>query len=212
MNEQVIPLKKNRLIIWMFNPFMYIAGGQALIIGLLVIVTTGLIGSLGNVHFDGVLDMHPGPVAPLWLFFAEGFIDWLSLAAVLLVAGLIMKGTSFRFIDVFGTQALARWPMLLSAAAGLPPANQRVTDELLKMAQNPNQPLSLQPIDIAVFAAAMIVILIALAWMVVLMYRAYAVSCNLRGAKAIISFIAALLIAEVASKFALWPLFKIISK
>lgn len=80
------------------------------------------------------------------------------------------------------------------------------------MIQNPNQPPVLPIADTVVFAAAMIVILVMLVWMVAMMYRAYAVSCNLKGAKAIISFIVALLIAEAVSKLALWPLFLLANK
>jgi len=212
MNEQIEPQKTNRLVIWLFNPFQYLAGWQALIVGIIGIVAAALIGSIGNVHFDGVLDLHIGAEAPLWFFIAEGFIDWLSLAIVLLIAGLILKGISFRIIDIFGTQALSRWPMLFSAAVGMLPANQRVTEALMKMIQNPNQPPVLPIADTVVFAAAMIVILVMLVWMVAMMYRAYAVSCNLKGAKAIISFIVALLIAEAVSKLALWPLFLLANK
>lgn len=212
MNEPICAASPKRLIVWLFNPFAYIAGGQALIAGLIGILAAGLLGSLGHVHFDGVLDMHIGAGAPLWFFIAEGFVDWLCLAILLLIAGLLLKGRSFRAIDVLGTQALARWPMLLSAAVGILPANQRVLAELMKMAQNPNHPLALPVADTVVFALAMIVSLVMIVWMVMLMYQAYTVSCNLKGAKAVVSFIVVLLIAETASKFALWPLYQAIPK
>ncbi len=209
MSEPLQPKPPKRVIVWMFNPFMYIAGGKALILGLMAIAATAYISSLGNVHLDGVLDLHMGAVTPLWIYFAEGFINWLSMTIVLVCAAFILKGNSFRIIDIAGTQALARWPMVLSTAAAALPANQRVTTELVKMVQNPNQPLAFAPVDIAVFASAMIIILIMLVWMVALMYQGYGTSCNLKGAKGVISFVIGLLIAEAASKFALWPLFKI---
>ncbi len=212
MSEQTSFQPKKRLVVWLFNPFAYIAGGRALIIGLIGMLAAGLLGSSGNVHFDGVLDTHIGARAPLWLFIAEGFVDWLCLAIPLLIAGLIFKGRSFRAIDVLGTQALARWPMLLSAAVGVLPANQRVLVELMKMTQNPNQPLTLPATDTIIFAIAMIVSLVMIVWMVMLMYQGYTVSCNLKGTKAVVSFMVVLLIAETASKFALWPLYQAIPK
>jgi hypothetical protein len=45
-------------------------------------------------------------------------------------------------------------------------------------------------------------------WTVFYMYKSYSVSCNLRGAKAILSFIGALIVAEILSKAALYWLFK----
>lgn len=211
MSQQPYCQPSKRLIVWLFNPFAYIAGGQALIVGLIGILAAGLLGSLGNVHFDGVLDTHIGAKAPLWLFIAEGFIDWLCLAILLLLAGLICKGRSFRAIDVLGTQALSRWPMLLSAAAGILPANQRVLAELMKLAQNPKQPLTLPVADTVVFAVAMIIGLVMIIWMVMLMYQGYTVSCNLQGAKAVVSFIVVLLIAEVISKFGIFGMINFIS-
>ncbi len=207
MSIQIDSPQTNRLTAWLFNPFMYIAGWLALFAGLSVIILTALLGSIGKVHFDGVLDTHIGTDAPLWFFIAEGFIDWLCMAMALLFAGLILRGVSFRIIDVFGTQALARWPMLVSAAAGILPANRRVTEELMKMVQNPNQFLALPPLDTAVFVAAMIIIIVMSVWMVALMYRGYTVSCNLKGAKAIASFIVCLIIAEIISKI---PIFMMI--
>ena len=53
------------------------------------------------------------------------------------------------------------------------------------------------------FIVANVVIVLTLIWMVTLMYKAYAISCNLKGAKAIGSFIAGLIAAEVVSKLLL---------
>ena len=52
------------------------------------------------------------------------------------------------------------------------------------------------------FSVVVGVILVALIWMIYLMYRAFSVSCNLKGGKAVVLFIAALIAAEVISKIA----------
>ena len=54
-----------------------------------------------------------------------------------------------------------------------------------------------QPADVAMFAFGLIVSLLMIIWMVALMYLAYTVSCNAKGAKAIVTFIIALIIAAV---------------
>ena len=74
---------RKRLQTWIFNPFHFLAGGQALALGLAFIFAAGLLGWTVNGHLDGVLDFHVGRQAPVWLFLVEGFIDWLSLALVL---------------------------------------------------------------------------------------------------------------------------------
>jgi hypothetical protein len=64
---------------WLFNPFRFVAGSEAILAGLIIILAAAMIGSFGKTHFDGVLDVHTGMPAPLWLFIAEGVIDWLSM-------------------------------------------------------------------------------------------------------------------------------------
>ncbi len=88
---------------WLFNPFHYVAGGKALAIGVALILAAGLLGSLSNSHFDGVLDFHTGAAAPLWMFICEGSIDWLVLSSVLLLCGKVICRTRGCVLDVFGT-------------------------------------------------------------------------------------------------------------
>jgi hypothetical protein len=47
----------------LFHPFVRIAGGTALLLGLVAITLAGLIGAGQGLHFDGVLDTHAGKVA-----------------------------------------------------------------------------------------------------------------------------------------------------
>ena len=188
---------------WLFNPFHYVAGGQSMGLGLVVILAAGGLGALSQTHFDGVIDVHSGRAAPLWAFLAEGLINWLSLAIVLLIVGMLASKSSWRAIDLFGTQALARWPMLLSALATLLPGYQRFTQHLAwKLLKEGNEPI-VQVADGVAFGIVVGVILVALIWMIYLMYKAFSVSCNLRGGKAVLLFIVALIAAEVISKIAI---------
>ncbi|MFC1736221.1 hypothetical protein ACFL1X_08890 [Candidatus Hydrogenedentota bacterium] len=194
---------KGKLIVtWLFNPFHYIAGGKALVIGLVVILLTGLIGSFSNTHFDGVLDIHTGLPAPTWVFLMEGLVDWLSLGIPLCVVALIFTKSKVRLLDVFGTQALARFPMIVNALLSLLPGFQRQIAQLPRMGPQ-FSPSDIVPMDMAVFAFVLLCSLTMLVWMVALMYRAYAVSCNIRGGKRVVLFIAALLVGEVISKVVL---------
>ena len=65
---------QNILKTWLFNPFHYIAGVRALAIGLPIILAASLIGATRNIHFDGVLDLHFGPPAPVWIFISESLM------------------------------------------------------------------------------------------------------------------------------------------
>jgi len=193
----------NRLLQWLFNPFKFIAGFKALLLGLAVILISGFVGSFSNTHFDGVLDVHTGLEAPMWFFLAEGVINWICMVVPLFFLGLIVSRSSLRIIDVLGTQALARWPYLISAVVMLPDANRRVTGYLMSTLTQNAPAASIAPIDISIFVFAMIVVLLMVIWMVALMYQAYAVSCNIKGAVAIATFIVSLIGAEILSKIAI---------
>lgn len=198
----------SRLYQWLFNPFKFLAGYKALLSGLAIILLSAFVGSLGNTHFDGVLDVHTGLEAPLWFFFAEGLINWICMAVPLLFFGLIVSRSSFRVIDVLGTQALARWPYLVTAVVMLPDANRRFGEYLMSRLTQTTSAVAVDYTDVLIFGLAIIIGILMAVWMVALMYKAYCVSCNIKGIKAVITFIAGLIGAEVLSKAAILRLFE----
>lgn len=185
---------------WLFNPFRFIAGYKAFLLGLGIILISAFLGFLGNTHFDGVLDVHTVIEAPMWFFFAEGIIDWLSLVVPLFFFGLIISSSAIRLTDVFGTQALARWPYLITSIVMLPEANRRFITYLISRSNPTASSATLNYADMCIFIFAAVVTVFMIVWMVALMYRAYVVSCNIKGAKAIITFIVSIIGAEVLSK------------
>lgn len=194
---------------WLFNPFRFIAGFQALFFGSGIILISAFIGFLGNTHFDGVLDVHKGLKTSLWFFLAEGLIDWLTIAILLFLFGLIVSRASWRMIDVLGTQALARWPYLITSIVMLPKANERFGIYLISRFTSPSGSAILNYADMCIFIFAMIVVVLMAVWMVALMYRAYTVSCNIRGTRAIVTFIVGLIGAEVLSKLSILLLLRL---
>ena len=189
----------------LFHPFVRVAGLQSLLLGLAGIALAGWLGFIQGLHFDGVLDVHVGAHLPWWMSLGEGLINWLSLAALLFIAGKIVSRTRFRAVDLFGTQALARWPMLLVSLICFAPGFHRFSDALMKalltMTEKPGK-LALPPMnaDMLVFGVVMLGMLSCTVWMVALMWQSFAHSCNARGGKAVVAFVVSLLLAEVLSK------------
>ena len=66
------------------------------------------------------------------------------------------------------------------------------------------------PTDSIVFGIVTIVGLLMIVWMVALMYRAFAVSCNVSGGKSIGVFIAALVVGEAVSKVLMIAMFRLL--
>jgi hypothetical protein len=203
-SQTVVSAPRVSAIKALFNPTYYVAGTSALVLGVVFILLTGFVGSFGNTHLNAVLDVNIGQPAALWVFFAEGLINWLAVAVPLYVAGrLFSRSRNVRLVDVFGTQALARAPMLFAMLASLLPPFPRAAASLHTGAPRPTLASFTNNPDLVARMGVMIFVVLMIVWMVTLMYRAYTSSCNVKGPRAIASFIVALLVGELASKFAI---------
>jgi len=167
---------------WLINPFERIAGWQALVIGFAVMVLIAVVSNLNGIFFNGVLYIQIGASFGFFALFAKQFVDFLILFLTMWIAGVCFSKSRLRAIDVAGTMALARAPMLL----------------VVVICFLPVAPVSLYDIPrIIIFLLICIPFMI---WMVALMYNAYTVSCHLKGNKAVVSFIGALVVAEIVSR------------
>jgi len=188
---------------WVFNPFNYIAGSKALLLGIAIITLSALLGYFSNNHFDGVIDIHIGAKAPFLVFLVEGLINLFCISLFLLIFSAIFLTLKFRIIDVVGTQAFARLPLIIVPIIGifLPQGNiaEYIQYTFLKI----GNPISISNFEIAGFIIYTIISLVSLAMMITWMYNAYRVSSNIKGAKIIISFIVSVLLAEILSKYLL---------
>ena len=183
---------------WLYNPFVRIGGEQALAIGLGVIVLSGLVAAAGGVRFDGLLDVHPGYTVSFWVPVVEGLVNWSVISALLVLVSLLVAPRTVRFVDIAGTQALARFPLLLAAAACVPGPVRDGNAELVAATAEGRMPAP----TAASLVAGLLVSACAI-WMVWLMWKAFAVACNQRGARAVAIFVAAVVAGELATKFLL---------
>ena len=180
--------------LWLFNPFHFLAGGQALAWGLVCIALTAYLGGIFDFRFTGVISFQRTAPAPLWHAIAQGLMAWVIPSALLYIGGRLISRSRVRPIDVFGTQALARVPGLLIALIVVSSPFRDLTTSLI------TQGIShLSIAQLAILSSVGIVLILLLVWMVLLMYRAFAVSCNVAGGRAIAVFIAAIALGEVAT-------------
>ena len=196
-NSAVVP-REMTIARWLFNPFIRIAGGQALAVGLTAIVLSGLAAAAGGVHFDGLLDFHPGYSVSYWVPVVEGLVNWSVIAVLLVLASLLVAPRTVRLVDIAGTQALARFPLLLAALACVPAPVRDGNVEWVAAAVEGRMATPTAASLVAGLLAGACAI-----WMVWLMWKAFAVSCNQRGSRAVAIFVAAVIAGEVATKFLL---------
>ena len=92
---------------WLFNPFIRIAGEQALAIGLIVIVASGLVATAGGVHFDGLIDFHPGYAMSFWVPIVEGLLNWSVITVLLVLVSFLVAPRTVRVVDIAGDEVPA---------------------------------------------------------------------------------------------------------
>lgn len=183
-------MKSKEFFRLMINPFIRIAGWQAFELGIIFVILTAAFGALGNVYFDGVLDMHFVEKATFTKSFIIQAINIFSLVLIMWLAGFFISN-NFRFIDILGTMTLAKAPFLLLALAAL----FTETPDLSQIMQNP-----LSIFNSTSFILLMLLSLPVMVWSITLMFNALKVSCDARGSKLTITFIIAIFIAEAVSK------------
>jgi len=135
------------------------------------------------------------------VFISEGILDWIVMGGLLLLGAKIISRSRIRPLDVFGTQALARAPGIVTTLFALLPGYQRYTVHFLARYIKTLPDIQTYPGDPVMFYITAIVAVLMIVWMVELMYQGYSVSCNVAGGKAIGVFIAALILGEAISKF-----------
>jgi hypothetical protein len=175
---------------WIYSPFTYIAGWKALYIGFAFIILTSFIGHFTRIHFDGPLNLHPGLDLTFQFYFFENLIAWFSTVIIFYIFGILLSKSTIRFIDIAGTIALARVPVALTSLGILP------WFKLMNSAW-----MSYMPFNFLYMLPTI--------WVVILYYNAYGLSCNLKGLRLILSFIAGICIAEIISKVTVILLYKL---
>lgn len=170
----------------LFNPFRYIAGTKALVLGIIFIISSGLLLYSDNMIQDSYI--HIGIAdATLWHVMLVQFLWWIVPALLLYVGGLLLSKSHIRIVDVLGTTAFSQLLLIPMIAPMLLPA---VKNGFLTLIDNMLNGL-------AVDNGSMLALMLYSLWSLLLLvlffvwnYNAFATSCNVKGAKAILYFIA----------------------
>ena len=179
-----------KLSTWVFNPFLFVGGERILLIGLIIAAVHIPIGYFLNVRFDGAIDMHLVPTdVGLLTPVIDVLIAWLSMAGCMFAAAKIFQ-SPMRLIDIAGAVLVARIPLLLSIGPVLllEPDFQSI-EELL----------NLQGSELYQLAALSVISLLFLIWFFVLLFNAFKINSNLKGARLWVGFIGSAIIAEIIS-------------
>lgn len=198
-------LKTNKLA----NPFRYIAGGRALWWGVPAIAAGSVLLWSSHMVQDSLIHFTFARL-PLWQVAAWQSALWLLTALPLWTAGTLLSRSRVRLIDLLGTSALCQWLITALCLPGcLPPVRSALSDAArlfgnLPAAEAPIAATATEHFRSA--AGAWLLLdgvwsLLFLALYLLYLYRAYALCCNLSGAKAVTSYAVTMLAAGIASRF-----------
>jgi hypothetical protein len=172
----------------LLNPFSRLPTGKGLIGAGIVAALSLVLATRLGIRFDGALDVHASGGSVTLVFALLDQAVGLLLLAVALWAASRLAAREGRFIDFLVVSGIARLPLLLLGS-------------FLAFAL-PN-PLGILEDPLRLLLVA-IVSMLFVVWFVVWLYQGYKTASGLAGARLVMSFIAALAVAEVASKVVLY--------
>ncbi len=104
--------KFEKITNWLFNPFKYIAGVKALVIGIIFMIIVAFLCYKFSIRLDGIIDMHYSYKMSFQMCILDIFKSYLILTVVFTFFSFLPK-VKVRIIDIFGTIALANYPLIL---------------------------------------------------------------------------------------------------
>lgn len=199
------------MINFLLNPFKKIAGGHSLLLGIIVMILTTLIAWFSNIHFPDIISLKTSNGLPLTYLLIQTFSNWLVISVLLYVYALIASPSAIRAIDIFGTQALARFPYLPGALIGFSGALEKFSQFIMAKAIQSELLVTISPLDMGLAVILIIFSMLMLVWLIALMYNAFSISANLKGAKAVFGFIIILMLSIAITYYISYQMFKLIN-
>ena len=173
----------------LYNPFEWIAGWKAFVIGIIIVCVTVVVGHLGSTYFYGIQVKHIPDISLLTAFLLQ--VTGLGITTLIMYLVSVIAAKGVRFQDVLGTVTLARYPFLLAALAGF-----LITSETLDSILNGTKMETQAIIQLSVSGIIMMLVIIL---GVALLYNAFKVSTNIKGAKGVFLFILIMILSEIAT-------------
>ncbi|WP_294286819.1 hypothetical protein [uncultured Chryseobacterium sp.] len=181
----------------LFNPFGIYSEKQLLVSGILITLAGSFVGSLFNVTFDGVLDVHQYETDFLTSLKENG-INVACIFIVFFVLGKLINRKT-RAIDILNTSMVSRFPQYISAMITALPVLKKVEDEVISH-QNDLQHLNFQPVDLMLLFIISMLLLAITAYYITLLVNGFRTSVNAKKWPHFVGFAVALIIAEILSK------------
>jgi len=193
---------KNNLMFrnYLFHPFEIISQKHLLLYGVILVALSGAINCISSTHFDGILDMHTGLSAPIFIFLLEGFLNALTVTIIffVLIRMFILKKVSITKILI--EQIFARWPLIFLSLISSTAVYQKLMHLLFLKYIKRNSSIIVSSSDYIALGIIFLICIVFFGWMVYLVYSSFRKSACISGVKGVVIFIIGLLFAELISK------------
>ena len=189
---------------WIWNPFEKIAGWKAFGIGIVILCLTTVLGYFSNTVFYGISIKLVQSITWGKVFSLQALGLAITVAVMYLIA--LLSAKRVRFQDILGTVTLAKYPLILAVLMFWVWGGRimSITDELLMSLKEELLTSDAYKIvsefsfyDYFVLTMFSLLSIVILVWTIALLFNAFKVSTNLKGAKSVLLFIAVILIAEI---------------
>ncbi len=181
----------------LFNPFERYPEKKLLLIGIICTSLSIYLASILDAHFDGAIDVHlVNEIVHIKSPLIESIISIGCLVLFIFIAGKIYNSKT-RIIDIFVTVLIARIPLYLILPFNI---NHYYSELALSLAVDPNNLQNLPQETLLKTLVFSLVIFALVIWFFMLLWNGYKTATHAKGAKSIVLFILAIIIAEIASK------------
>lgn len=170
----------------LYNPFIYIAGYKALIIGTIGVITTSILAYITGTHFNGLLNVDYAKDCDYWVYLVENLLHFGLLSAFLYLYTRLFTTTNVRLIDIVGTILVARIPLIIVPLCRLLPYFESFVINSFTMYLLSG------------------IYLMSLIWSITLLYNAFKISCNLKDSRLTFTLITTLVLSEIFTKSILY--------
>ena len=177
----------------LFNPFRYIAGSKALVLGIIFIISSALLLYSDDLIQDSYIHIGMADVS-LWQVLLVQFMWWLVPAMLLYAGGLLLSKSHIRIIDVLGTTAVSQLILIPMIAPLLLPAVKNGSLSVIENTLNGTMAATGDLLAVMIYGIWSTMLLVLF---YVWNYNAFATSCNVRGWKAIVYYIAVQIILSI---------------
>lgn len=183
----------------LINPFEKLQENQLLSIGVFAMLLGSFIGSALNARFDGFLDLHFTHHTSFSTVLLDNLINTTSSILLLFGLGRYINSKT-RLIDIINTILVSRIPFYLLPLFNLSGIISRASGLLIALSQNQISVQDIPQFTFVFFIVFAFFTLIAIVWVVTLLFNGFKTACNSKTTLHHIIFAISILLSEVISK------------